>query len=378
MKEELLVVGGGIVGLSCAYEAAKRGGRKVTIVDRGDFGGQASGAAAGMLAPYTENSEQPDPFFRLCLDSLRLYPEWAEEIERLSGISVELTHTGSIQVALHEADMLPLRTRQRWQNEWGARAEWLDAADLRRLEPGLSSAAAGGLYCPEESHVYAPKLVKALEAACRRLGVCCAGNAGDTVDLMLDGGRVRLVTETGGRFEADRAIVCAGAWTGAFERWFGFAVPVNPIRGQICAYHSPIGEVRQMVFTSQAYWVGKRNGTLVCGASEDIAGFDTSVTERGIARLTRWSGRVFPALADRSPVHRWAGLRPATLDGWPLLGPVPGAPQAVVAAGHYRNGILLAPVTAKRICDVLDGTLPAAELAPFAPDRFAASARTLG
>lgn len=375
MKPSVLIVGGGIVGLSCAFEAAALG-YDATVLERDDIGGQASGAAAGMLAPFSENGDGPDAFFRLCLESLRLYPEWVRRVEGASGLRAEWMRTGSLQIALHEADLLPLRTRLAWQRPFGP-VETVDGAALRKLEPGLSERAVAALYCPEESHVHAPKLVAALAQACRNAGVRLVARAGDIrrADLGEADG-VRIETAEGGTHRADLAVWCAGAWTSLHGGWLGLSETVHPIRGQICAYEGWPGEVRHMVFSSQAYWVRKADGSLVCGASEDVAGFDRSVTEAGIRRLTRWSGRMFPFLEGVAPARTWAGLRPATPDGWPLLGPLRELPRVFVAAGHYRNGILLSPATAAAAGEWLaaNGRIAAARLAPFAPERFTPAA----
>lgn len=378
MKEHVIVLGGGIIGLSCALEAV-RDGRTVTVIESHTFGGQASGAAAGMLAPFSENTEQPDPFFRLCLDSLRLYPEWLEKVEQLSGTKAEWLRTGSISAVFHEADLLPLQTRLSWQRHYTERAELVEGAQLRELEPLLSKEAIAAIYIPEESHINATLLVAALEQACRNAGVKLIQQAGEITDFIVKDyhsttSEITIGTSKAGIFQADRVVLCTGAWSGLFENWFDISVTVHPIRGQICAYQVPTGLVRHMVFTSQAYWVGKNNGTLVCGASEDVAGFDSSVTEHGIQRLCRWTSRMMPFLASEQPVHSWAGLRPATRDGWPLLGRVNGNPNIIMAAGHYRNGILLSPVTARHVGRLLDGEA-SDQLIPFAPERFAAVLR---
>ncbi|MBD2848191.1 glycine oxidase ThiO [Paenibacillus sp. IB182496] len=373
MKPRLLVLGGGIIGLACAY-AAQRRGWSVTLVEPGELGGQASGAAAGMLAPFTENPDQPDDFFRLCQDSLQRYPAWLEELERATGIEVQYRRTGSLSLALHEADLLHLRARWRWQTAWGARAELLDGAQLRRLEPQLGAAAIAALYSPAESHVYAPLLVQALELACRGAGVRLIAQAGAISGPEPGYGHERIGLSGGETLTADKVLVCAGAWTTDYAAALGLRLPVHPIRGQICAYRMTPGTIRHMLFSSQAYWVEKANGTLVCGASEDVAGYDTRVTARGIDRLVRVTPRLLPQLEGAEPAHRWAGLRPATVDGRPLLGPVPGRPRVLVAAGHYRNGILLAPATAEAIAELLEEREPALPLADFAPGRFARGA----
>jgi glycine oxidase len=371
MSERIIILGGGIIGLSAAFAAAARG-FSVTVVESGRPGGQASGAAAGMLAPYTENPDGPDPFFALGLKSLRMYPDWMAEIGEASGLRVELHRSGSLAVAFNEADVLPLTARMTWQNRYGAGAELVHSAELRRLEPLLAPEIGTALYVPEESHVYAPALVEALEAACRRRGVGIAAAAGLTVRLNLHADGVEIETEHAGTFTGDQLAVCTGAWTGLFERELGLPLPIHPIRGQICAFPVPIGLIRRIVVSPQAYWTAKSNGTLVCGASEDVAGFDASVTERGIARLVRWGPKVFPFLKDLEPVHRWAGLRPGTLDGRPLIGRLRHAPRVVIAAGHYRNGILLAPATGAAVAALLAGDAPPVPLEAFDPLRFTA------
>ncbi|GAA3405557.1 glycine oxidase ThiO [Paenibacillus hodogayensis] len=370
MTQHVLVLGGGVIGLSCAFELRRRG-FGVTLLEQGRCGGQASGAAAGMLAPYSENVEEPDAFFRLCLRSLNLYPDWQLAVKEASGLDFEYSATGSLYVMYHDADVQAMESRRLWQDGHGAKSELLDAAELRRLEPHIAPEAIGALRYPGESHVYAPDYVKALEEACRRTGVVIRDGLGP-VDILRwqDGAEVRSPA-SGETYRGDILLVANGAWAGLMEEAFGMAIPVYPIRGQICAYETPEMPVRHMVFCSQGYVVGKRNGTLVCGASEDVAGFETTVTRRGIARLESWNGKLFPFLGGMRPFHEWAGLRPATHDGFPLLGRLRRSDSLLFAAGHYRNGILLSPVTAHVVADLLEGRDSSGpELAPFEPERF--------
>lgn len=372
MTQHILVLGGGVIGLSCAFEL-KRRGFDVTVLERGKCGGQASGAAAGMLAPYSENTEEPDPFFQLCLQSLKLYPDWQAAVKEASGIDFEYAETGSLYVIYHEADVLALQSRKQWQDAHGADSELLTAEQLRRLEPAIASQAIGALHVPGESHVYAPDYVKALEAACRRIGVAIRDSLGELEPIRWrNGAEVRSIASDT-IFRGDLLIAANGAWAGLLSDQLAMPLPVYPIRGQICAYETPEQPIRHMVFCSQGYVVGKRNGTLVCGASEDIAGFETSVTRKGIERLENWNRKLFPFLADRRPFHEWAGLRPASQDGFPLLGRAIEGDSLLFAAGHYRNGILLSPVTAHIIADLLQGrgaTAASLPLQAFAPDRF--------
>ncbi|MFD0586402.1 glycine oxidase ThiO [Paenibacillus sp. GCM10027627] len=371
MASSVVVLGGGIIGLSCAYEASRRG-FNVTLLEPGKLGGQASGAAAGMLAPYSENTDQPDSFFHLCRESLHLYPEWINEIERCSGISAEWSPSGSIGLLQHEADLLPAQSRIRWQNEWGAGAEIVEGSRLGLLEPALANRAFAAVYSPHECHVFAPALVAALEAACRRRGVVIYEQAGSLQEITVHGfsGATVRMERLEDAVSGDLAVFCSGAWSGQFERWLGIHIPVHPIRGQICSFPGGSEDIRHMVFSSQAYWVAKRNGQIVCGASEDVSGFVTDVTEKGINRLLRASDRWFPGLTSKGTACRWAGLRPATPDGLPLIGRVLGDPTIMMAAGHYRNGILLSPVTSKMVGDMLEGVDRGITPTLFSPDRF--------
>lgn len=340
------------------------------LVERGRCGGQASGAAAGMLAPYSENSDYADPFYKLCQDSLALYGEWLQLVGAYSNIDPEFRQTGSLNVVFHGADFEPMKRRVAWQRETGARAEWVEGDEIRRLEPALTGEVAGAILYPDEAHLYAPAYVTALEDACRKAGVEILDHAGE-VALERNGDEFRL---TGGRLphpvSGDRLVIATGAWAEAWQKACGAIWPVVPIRGQICTFPTVAGEVRHMVFGSQGYVVAKANGSLVCGASEDVAGFDTSVTEAGIARLQRWSRQLFPRLEGRPVQLKWAGLRPSTRDGWPFIGPVRGTEQVLCAFGHYRNGILLAPVTAKRIADWVEGRGVPGYMEAFDPMRF--------
>lgn len=364
----ILIVGGGVIGLACALECRWRG-FEVAVVEKGRCGGQASGAAAGMLAPFSENTEQPDAFCQFCRKSLELYENWLDRIKPYSRIDAEYVRTGSLNVVYHEADIQPMIHRMTWQRATGIRAEWLDAAAVRRIEPALTDEVVGGIYYPDEAHVYAPAYVRALEEACRRSGVAIFEGVGD---LTLKEWRQGIVLK-GNQLPdlyGERLILSTGAWSAAWQALFDVRWPVYPIRGQICAYPSAYGELRHMVFTSQGYVVGKRNGSLVCGASEDTAGYDTSVTDRGINRLKRWSRELIPVLRDREVHHSWAGLRPATQDGFPILGPLAGAERIICAFGHYRNGILLSPATARAVGDWAEGREVSPYLEAFDPLRF--------
>jgi glycine oxidase len=225
------------------------------------------------------------------------------------------------------------------------------------------------VHYPEESHVFAPDYVKALEQACRNLGVIIEENL-EEVSIEEWRKDVELKSKDGRFFSAERLVICSGAWAQELEETFAIRIPVYPIRGQICAYDNLHGRVNHIIYTSQGYLVPKGNGTLVNGASEDIAGFATDVTEKGILRLTNWNHNILPFLKELEPFHRWAGLRPATQDGYPLIGALEEAPHVIMATGHYRNGILLSPVTAVSVANLIDRDRELVPLALFKPERF--------
>ncbi|MDY7221957.1 glycine oxidase ThiO [Halalkalibacterium halodurans] len=368
MKEHVIVLGGGVIGLAVAFELKVRG-HQVTVLEQGLCGGQASGAAAGMLAPFSEIGEDPNDFFHLAHESLKMYPDWQQAVKEISGKSFEYVQSGSLHCVYHEADFLELESRQHWQGTFGVESEILSQQQIRALEPNISDEIIGAIYYPEESHLFAPDYVKALEIGCRKLGVTIEDEVGHiSIEAWMEHQVLR--GPSGKQWAGDRLIVCAGAWASEHEETFSLRVPVYPIRGQICAYEVPAGDVRHIVYTSQGYIVPKGNGTVVNGASEDIAGYDTTVTEQGIKRLTNWNGHIFPFLNELTPFHTWAGLRPATQDGYPMIGETKKAPHVVFATGHYRNGILLSPITAKVVADVVEGKKTEVPLTMFDPMRF--------
>ncbi len=354
MSHSVLVLGGGIIGLSCAYELAKKG-VSVTVIEPKKIGGQASGAAAGMLAPYSELLDQPDAFFRLCIESLQLFPDWTKEIEKLSGLSVYLQRSGSLYICRHEADLLPLQTRMLWQNQYGAKSELMDRHEIHKLEPALSSEVIAALYCETECHVDAPKLVMALEACCRLLNVTIRSNTGEVTGLQNSGNGVEVSLANGQeRITAERAIICSGAWSSCFEQQLGISLPIHPIRGQICSYEPTQLSINHLIFSAHAYWAGKSDRRLICGASEDVAGFTAETTPKGIDRLLRASSKWLPELAHEKIMSSWAGIRPATKDGYPFIGFASEDRRILAACGHYRNGILLSPVTGQIIAQLVE------------------------
>jgi glycine oxidase len=368
MSKKIIIVGAGVIGLSTALECRMRG-HEVTILEKHRCGGQASGAAAGLLAPFSEIEEDPDDFFTLCLSSLRRFSQWKEIVQHEAQQSFSFINSGTIHAFFHEADLLKMEMRIGWQQVYQVAAEPLSASQISKLEPSLSKEVVGGLYYPEESHLYAPDYLNALEKACLNSGVIIHEEVGKvSINESLHNSTVS--DENGTTYSADVIVLSSGAWSSEWEQSLNLAIPVFPIRGQICAYHNLPYELNHIVYTSQGYLVSKENKSLVCGASEDIAGFDTTVTAKGIQRLKNWNSNVLPMLTNIEPFSSWAGLRPATQDGFPFIGYHPAAKNIILACGHYRNGILLSPITAEIVANLVEEKDCNIPLGSFAPDRF--------
>ncbi|MFN3653497.1 MAG: glycine oxidase ThiO [Armatimonadota bacterium] len=362
---EVLVVGGGVIGSAAAYFLA-RAGVSVRLLERDGLASHASGAAAGMLAPICE-SESDSPFFRLALRSLGLFPELAPRLRELSGIDPQYVPSGAVRAALTEPEAEALRERSRRLGRFGV--EWLDARAAREREPLLSPRTVGALWSPAEANVYSPQLGRAYAGAAAALGAEIRTGVAAT-GLLRRGGRVLGVRTTDGEMEAGQVVLCAGAWTRFCAGWLDLDLPVRPVRGQILALDAPTPAPRSIVWGEGAYLVPKLNGALVVGATEEDAGFDCRTTAAGVERLLSAARELLPALSQCSFRHAWAGLRPDTPDHLPVIGPIPGVEGVVVAAGHFRNGVLLSPVTGEAVAEcVRSGTLPA-DVAPFRPDRL--------
>jgi glycine oxidase len=362
---DAVVVGGGVVGCAVAFELAREG-LAVLLLERGELAGEASGAAAGMLLPLGE-SPGPGPFLALARESLALFPALVAEVRERSGIDPEHTVSGALHVAGDPDSAARLAARARALAPFGA--QWLDARETRALEPRLARVE-GALLARAEAHVRSPLLVRALAGAAASLGARIETGT-PCLRLRRAGERVVGVETPAGPVAAGCVVLCAGAWSPALAP---FPLPVEPVRGQILSLDSPRPALGSIVVGARCYLVPKRDGSLVVGATEERVGFDARVTAEGMAGLLAAAQDLLPALGACTFRGGWAGLRPSTPDGLPAIGAAPGAPGCLVAAGHHRNGVLLAPRTSRLVADLVLGKSLPAEAAAFAPDRFGARA----
>jgi glycine oxidase len=368
---DVLVVGGGVIGLGTAWRAAQAG-MAVTVVDPSPGSG-ASWAAAGMLAPVTEVHYGEQALLRLNLAAADRWPGFAAELEEAAGGQVGYRRCGTLTVARDTDDNAALEDLYRFQLRCGLQVERLRSRDCRRLEPGLAPSVRGGVLAPGDHQVDNRALAGALLAACERAGVRLLADR--ATRLRLDGERVTGVSVAGGAsLAAATVVLAAGCWS---RELGGLATellpPVRPVKGQLLHLRGPAADplCRRNVRGLEVYVVPRADGRVVVGATVEEQDFDTRVTAGAVHDLLRAALELLPDVAELELVETVAGLRPGSPDNAPLLGPA-GVDGLVVATGHYRNGILLAPVTAEAVAELLaTGRVPAA-IAPFSPARLQA------
>ncbi|HIK31061.1 MAG TPA: glycine oxidase ThiO [Oscillatoriales cyanobacterium M59_W2019_021] len=355
MTHEILIIGGGIVGLSLAVELKLRGA-SVTVVTR-DFSEAATLAAAGMLAPQSEGIE-PGAMRDLCWRSRDLYPEWTRKLEELSGISADYWSCGFL------APTYSKRDDRSWEET--SPAYWLDGDAIRRYQPGLGDEVTGGWWFPEDAQVDNRSLARSLAAAARQLGVTV--KEGVTVEgILQQQGRVIGVQTLIGIEKAEHYVLATGAWSNDL-----LAIPVYPKKGQMISVRAPELPLKRVLFGSETYIVPRRNGRIVIGATSEEVGFRGGNTPQGIQALLDRATRLYPALANAEIEEFWWGFRPATPDELPILG-ASHCENLTLATGHYRNGILLAPITAALLADWILDRKADPLLAHFAVRRFETS-----
>jgi len=364
---DVAVAGGGLIGLAVAWRAAQRG-LSVTVVDDA-LGAGASFAAAGMLAPVSEAAYGEERLLELCRASLERFPAFAAEVEQAAGVDVGLRTVGTLAVGFDDDDMAAVDALHVFHRELGLAAERLTPRESRRREPALTPRVRGGLHVAGDHSVDARALHAGLLAAAQSAGVRVA--AARVASVWVNGGRARgLRLASGGEVPAGTVVLALGAWSATLP---GVpSLPVRPVKGQILRLRGAVGllggTVRALVRGRQVYLVPYRTDGLIVGATVEEKGFDETVTAGAIYDLLHDAIEVVPGVTELELVESIARWRPGTPDNAPLLGPST-LPGLVVATGHYRNGVLLTPVTADLIAELLaSGELPSLG-APFRPDR---------
>lgn len=353
---DAVIVGGGVIGLSCAWRLAQAGAR-VAVVERAQPPAGATRVAAGMLAPVGELAFGEPELLEMTLAAAELYPDFVAALESASGVSTGYRRDGALHVALDRDEAAELRRVHELQRSLGLGAEWLPPRRCRELEPGLTPSFNGGVHAPDEGSVDPRALTAALLAA-----LDAEGNAelltGSGAEAALFAGEriVGVRTGAGRELRAASVVLAAGAWSGQAE-WLPPAArpPVRPVKGQILELRSRDGAAPcgLIVASERVYLVPRPDGRLIVGATVEEQGFDNAVTAGGVHELLREAYRLLPDVAEMELAEATAGLRPATPDNLPLVAPS-GVDGLLWATGHYRNGILLAPLAANMLAEQLE------------------------
>ncbi|MDQ5816410.1 MAG: glycine oxidase ThiO [Actinomycetota bacterium] len=365
---DVAIIGGGVIGLSIAWKAAEAG-MSVTVLDP-DVEGAASSAAAGMLAPVTEAHFGEEPLLALNLASARAYPQFAAELEKASGEPSGYRDTGTLAVARDLDDRAALDRLARFQTSAGLQVERLRSRECRVLEPGLASSIRGGVFVRDDHQVDNRALLVALRAASERSGVVARRIA--VRRITIEGDRATGVEVDGGEhLRCGRCVLAAGAWSALVAGLPDDARPaVRPVKGQLLHLNGVPETVPQHTIRGAGvYMVPRGDGRLVVGASVEEKGFDTSVAAGAVHDLLRDAYELYPGVAELELSEVAVGLRPGTPDNAPLLGET-RIRDLIVATGHYRNGILLAPITARTIAHLLSTGETPLEIQAFSPRRF--------
>ncbi|MCC7416603.1 MAG: glycine oxidase ThiO [Acidobacteria bacterium] len=367
VSRDIVVVGAGIVGCAIAYEMARRGA-SVEVVDMRAAGMGATQAAAGILAPFIEAGED-SPLLDFAVRSLDLFDRLLPDVARDSGQPILYRRTGTLEVAADDRRMSRFALTARRLEQRGVRATLLDAAGVRGEEPYLSQGVVGGLLVPSQGFVSAPQLLSALAAAARRHGA-----------QLVERGRVRrvradgpgLVVETErGSLSGDRVVIAAGSWSGGIEvDGAEQPAPVRPVRGQLLHLEWVGAPLKRVTWSERCYLVPWDNGTLLVGATSEDAGFDERATAAGVHDLLQAACEIVPHGWTAGFAGARVGLRPASGDELPIIGPSRALPNLLYATGHYRSGILLAPLTAQLVADLVLENRADPLLAQTAPERF--------
>jgi glycine oxidase len=364
---DIAVVGGGIIGLATAWRLAQAG-LSVTLIERGNVGQEASSAAAGMLAPYAEAANR-GPFSNLGQASLSRYAAFVDDLRTETTIDPELIRTGLLRVAEGNEGEADLRNTYAAMRDMGSGGEWVEGETLRKLEPALSDTVTAAVYSPTEWQLDPRKLTKSAAVAAAKRGVRLLEKT-EVVGFETSGRSITAVKTSAGTISARRVLLASGAWNPQIAAWLGATVPVRPIRGQIVSlgpcYPLPL---RHTVYSHHGYLVPRSDGRVLVGSTEDEAGFDSRPTAAGVSGVLTRAIVLAPVLADAAIESTWAGLRPMCIDRMPILGKIAAYDNAYLSAGHFRNGILMAPISSELLTTlIVTGDAPIDPA--FSPSRF--------
>ena len=366
---DVVIVGGGVIGLTIA-RALGRCGLDVMLIERGSLGAEASYAAGGILGPQAE-AERADDFFELACQSRDLYADLAYALLEETGIDIELDTTGTLYLAFTEEDESEVARRYEWQTRAGLQVSQLSLSEARRLEPVIAENARAALRFPNDVQVDNRRLLAALIAANKKLGVRLV-TATNVESVRIEHGRITGVATSRGLVSAPRIVLAAGGWTSLILHSQAEALPrvkIEPVRGQMVCLQTNPRVARHLLYSPHGYLVPRLDGRVLAGSTTEQVGFTKEVTAGGVAEILKHALEIAPVVGSAPIIGTWAGFRPRSEDHSPVLGPCQ-VEGLFYATGHYRNGILLAPITGQLIASAIISNVIPPLLSRFAPNRF--------
>ncbi len=369
MNRDVLIVGGGVIGLSIARELHKNGARGITIVEAGTCGRESSWAAAGMLGPQAE-ADEIGPFFDHCCRSRDLFPNLAAELINETGIDIELDRTGTLSLALSDKDTDELHKRFEWQQTAGLEPEELSRKEILDLEPNISSGMRFGLYFPKDWQVENRKLLAALGRYAELNNIRIREDT--RVDrLIVKNGVAKGVETDTGTINAEIIVIATGAWTSLIKIGDGPApFEIQPVRGQIIEFRPDERLFRHVIYSRRGYLVPRMDSRILAGSTSENVGYDKGITTTAAKELHSMANEISTMFAAMDVADQWSGLRPFARDSLPVIGSLAGLDGLLIATAHYRNGILLAPLTSKAIADYIANGVRSDLFEIYSPERF--------
>jgi glycine oxidase len=362
-----LVIGGGVIGLSIAYELAKRG-RSVTLLEQGEIGRKASWAGAGILPPVDEKNPL-HPLEQLTSFSHRLHHQWADELLKKTGIDSGFRACGGIYLARSPGEHAALVGAMEDWIQREIKFEVLQRSEIDRMIPGNALPSdAKAVFAPTESQIRNPHFLQALVAACQSANVEIVKECG-SIEYGFEQGDRPIVRCRSKRWDPETVCFACGAWTELAVKSLRKCLRTTPVRGQMVLFRLPEAVFQPIINEGSRYLVPRLDGHVLAGSTIDEVGYDESTSNEDVERLIGWAHSLVPCLNPSTFVEAWAGLRPATYDGFPYLGRLPGFPNVFVATGHFKSGLHLAPATAVVMADLIEGIDPHFDLSVFSPAR---------
>ncbi len=370
MGRRIIIVGGGVIGLSIAEQLLRRGITPI-VLDRGVFAKEASWAGAGFL-DLRSVARVGGALFELCKKSYDLFPEWTAQLKKDSGVDPEYQNCGSYDVAFTEAEESSIRQMETNLKTFGLTGRWLTPEKALALEPQLSSQVRSIFSFEHTSQVNPPPLSRALLKVLQNAKADLR-EFEQVDDFLLKGKQFLGVRTNKGIIDADGVVIATGAWSAPLAEKLNVQLISKPYRGQVVMYRGQPKELKHILFhtssTGITYLVPRMDGHVYAGSTLEDVGFDKSTTPEGLEKLKTGAVRLVPGLAQHLIEETWAGLRPGSIDGWPYLGPVTGLDGVWIATGHYTHGISLSAVTGQVMAQLVNGERPWVDLAPFAINR---------